>query len=115
MDPDNARDNARDITGTPQNQCMCGRTFLGPGGLKKHLNSCSKSKKRFASALEKVKEMWTSRKKPRIQFEGSSQLGGRTQPTPAGAEGSRSADNADQVVRSKFCLTASDKLLNVEA
>lgn len=53
-------------TAPAQRICICGRTFLQPGALKKHLNSCSKSKKRMSVALGKAQEGWTSRKRKRI-------------------------------------------------
>jgi hypothetical protein len=47
--------------------CTCGRTFYFPGALKNHERRCSKRKKRLAGALEKAKDLWTSRKKPRLE------------------------------------------------
>jgi hypothetical protein len=70
-------------------QCVCGRTFLQPGPLKKHLNSCSKSKKRLSSALVKAREVWTSRKKIRVWQESSRE---EIQPTPTVVEGTEGVD-----------------------
>ena len=47
--------------------CACGRSFVYPGALKTHQHSCSRSKKCLAGALEKAKEIWTSRKKKRVE------------------------------------------------
>lgn len=46
--------------------CVCGRSFAQPSALKKHQRSCNKSKKRLAGALAKAKELWTARKRRRI-------------------------------------------------
>jgi hypothetical protein len=55
-------DNMADFSET----CVCGRTFNHPGPLKYHQCGCSRHKKRWAGALEKAKEIWTSQKKRRL-------------------------------------------------
>jgi hypothetical protein len=56
--------------------CVCGRQFLQPGPLKKHQGACTKSKKRLSSALEKAKQVWTHRKRRRLNAgETTAQLG----------------------------------------
>lgn len=44
----------------------CGREFAGPGPLNFHIRACPQGKKRRQGALEKAKEVWMTRKKPRI-------------------------------------------------
>ena len=46
--------------------CSCGRSFPGPGPLNFHRRSCQSTKRRLSGALVKVKEIWQSRKKPRL-------------------------------------------------
>lgn len=62
--------------------CTCGRAFYFPGALKNHKRSCSKRKKRLAGALEKAKDLWTSRKKSRLESQ---------------ANGSRQVDSGSEV------------------
>ena len=62
-----------------ESKCVCGRSFAQPGALKKHQHSCNKTKNRLAGALAKAKELWTTRKRRRIDdsdsaCQGSSQL-----------------------------------------
>jgi hypothetical protein len=45
--------------------CLCGRSFSQLFALSNHQRTCQKSKKRLSSAIEKAKEAWLSRKKPR--------------------------------------------------
>jgi hypothetical protein len=47
--------------------CTCGRSFLQPGPLKHHQRSCLKNKKRLFGVLEKAKEVWTSKKRQRLE------------------------------------------------
>ncbi|KIM77688.1 hypothetical protein PILCRDRAFT_90994 [Piloderma croceum F 1598] len=54
--------------------CSCGRTFYFPGALKNHQRSCAKTKKRLASALGKAKDLWTSRKRKRLNIVGPQQV-----------------------------------------
>jgi hypothetical protein len=48
--------------------CSCGRTFYFPGALKNHQRTCAKTKKRLASALGKARDLWTSRKRKRLDI-----------------------------------------------
>src|ERR1700733_7406877 len=43
--------------------CACGRTFGVLQAYAYHKNSCQKTKKRLASALEKAKEVWETKKR----------------------------------------------------
>jgi hypothetical protein len=61
-----------DLPHTASEVCVCGRTFCQPGALKKHLHSCSKSKKRLSLAIAKAKEFW-SRKRRRVEDAGESE------------------------------------------
>jgi len=54
--------------------CSCGRTFYFPGALKNHQRSCTKTKKRLASALGKAKDLWTSRKRKQVDIVGPQQV-----------------------------------------
>lgn len=45
--------------------CPCGRTFHQDSALTKHQRTCSKTKKRLSSALEKAKEVWKGAKRRR--------------------------------------------------
>jgi hypothetical protein len=49
-----------------ETQCGCGRSFLSPGALKIHQRSCSKRKRRLDKAIEKAREIWSSRKRRRL-------------------------------------------------
>ncbi|KAH7917056.1 hypothetical protein BV22DRAFT_1135740, partial [Leucogyrophana mollusca] len=46
--------------------CSCGRSFSQQNAYTNHLRTCKKSKTRLAHALSKAKEMWSSRKRPRL-------------------------------------------------
>ena len=63
-------------------QCICGKSFSQAGGLKNHLRSCSKSKKRLASVFAQAKEVWTPKKRIRLQHLGQSQLSQAVQSPP---------------------------------
>jgi hypothetical protein len=58
-------DLCQDITDS-QSFCACGRAFFKPGALNFHMRSCSKTKKRLASALSVAKELWASKKRRRV-------------------------------------------------
>lgn len=47
--------------------CWCGRSFSESGPLKSHQNSCQKNKRRLSGALAKAKELWTKRKRRRLE------------------------------------------------
>jgi hypothetical protein len=47
-------------------RCMCGRTFTQEYALSNHQRHCKKTKKRLAGTLEKAKELWIMRKRPRL-------------------------------------------------
>lgn len=47
--------------------CACGRTFGVLQAYSYHKRSCQKTKKRLASALEKVKEVWEAKKRRKIE------------------------------------------------
>jgi hypothetical protein len=47
--------------------CTCGRSFSQPGPLKHHQRNCLTRKKRLFGALEKAKEIWTSKKRKRFE------------------------------------------------
>ncbi len=46
--------------------CDCGRFFAGEGPLRFHKRTCQPGKRRLGGALAKAKEIWQSRKKPRL-------------------------------------------------
>jgi hypothetical protein len=46
--------------------CICGRSFSQATALSNHERSCQSSKKRLSSALENVRQRWTSSKRRRI-------------------------------------------------
>lgn len=47
--------------------CLCGRTFSGSGAFTYHKRSCKQSKKRLNGALENAKELWSAKKRRRIE------------------------------------------------
>jgi hypothetical protein len=47
--------------------CFCGRTFSTPSAFQFHQRSCKKSKKRLAGALTKAREVWSIRKRRRLE------------------------------------------------
>ena len=51
----------------PCDTCLCGREFFQVSALKNHQRSCQRSKKRLSSALAKAKDVWTSKKRKRIE------------------------------------------------
>jgi hypothetical protein len=50
----------------PCDTCLCGRQFFQVSALKNHQRSCQRSKKRLSSALAKAKDVWTIKKRMRI-------------------------------------------------
>jgi hypothetical protein len=55
--------------------CVCGRCFHQRGALLYHQRSCKKTKTRLAGALVKAKDVWTARKRRRLEGENPSQEG----------------------------------------
>jgi hypothetical protein len=53
--------------------CACGRAFSTPQAYTNHERTCRKTKKRFASALTKAKEVWESRKRRKTDAEAPAQ------------------------------------------
>ena len=53
--------------------CPCGRSFYQDSALTKHQRTCSKTKKRLSSALEKAKEVWRGKKRRRMSIHGSTE------------------------------------------
>jgi hypothetical protein len=47
--------------------CECGRSFLQSSAMSKHQCTCTKTRKRFSNAWTKAREVWTQRKKPRLE------------------------------------------------
>lgn len=47
--------------------CACGRTFSVLQAYSYHKHSCQKTKKRLASALEKAKEVWETKKRRKTE------------------------------------------------
>jgi hypothetical protein len=47
--------------------CGCGRSFITPAALKNHQRSCRATKRQLNKALEKAKEVWSSRKRRRVE------------------------------------------------
>jgi hypothetical protein len=45
----------------------CRKSYPGPGPLKLHQRTCQIGKKRLRGALEKAKEIWERKKKPRLE------------------------------------------------
>jgi hypothetical protein len=46
--------------------CLCGRAFSQQSAFSNHKRTCQKSKKRLSSALEKAKQLWTGKKRRRL-------------------------------------------------
>lgn len=46
--------------------CACGRSFSQENSFNKHRRVCQKSKKRLSSALDKAKQLWTGKKRRRL-------------------------------------------------
>lgn len=46
--------------------CLCGRSFSQPNAFSKHKRACQKSKERLSSALDQAKQMWTAKKRRRL-------------------------------------------------
>ena len=75
--------------------CGCGRSFPGPGPLNFHRRTCRSSKRRLQGALARAKELWETRKKPRLD---SPAL---VEPVP-----SQNSEPEDLQVRFRSCETA---------
>jgi hypothetical protein len=58
--------------------CTCGRTFCVPQAFTHHKNSCRKTKKRLASALERAREVWVAKKRRKV--DGNTALEGSSMP-----------------------------------
>ena len=48
--------------------CVCGRTFSLPQAYTFHQRSCSKTKKRLSSALDKAQEVWRSKRRQKMEI-----------------------------------------------
>ena len=66
-----------------QSCSYCGRVYTEAGPFTRHAKLCTKGKKRLASALSKAREIYHSKKRPRLQVpegeslqEGSSHIDG---------------------------------------
>jgi hypothetical protein len=46
--------------------CFCGRSFSQQSAFSNHERVCQKSKKRLSSVLEKAKELWSIKKRRRL-------------------------------------------------
>jgi hypothetical protein len=62
--------------------CGCGRSFTAPGPLKFHQRTCKSTKKRLNIVLAKARELWESRKRPRLDEETGSLRNMEDEPIP---------------------------------
>lgn len=66
---------------TESETCLCGRSFSHTSALSHHIRSCQKTKKRLSGALDKAKEVWSGKKRRRLDHEEPSMV---NQPSSSG-------------------------------
>src|SRR5262247_1229805 len=55
--------------GQDYQMCLCGRSFSQPSAFNNHKRTCPKSRKRLSSALEKAKQLWSRKKRRRLDLD----------------------------------------------